>query len=183
MGRGVARLLILLVMAGGLVVPASAGTIRVTMDYGITGPKGAVALQYAAEETQGDYRLTEAFGGGVIRREDVHGPELARWLSERAGEGECLLLDADGNAVFDGLKAGLYLLTQTEAPDGWSCAAPVLIPMPLDGQWEVQAYPKTAVLLTESPKTGQHPAPLLGAMGLVLSGTGLYFCLEKLRKK
>ena len=179
-------LLACLLAAGALAVPVQAaqkGTIRVTMDYGFTGPQAAVELQCVGEPAQGDYRLGEAFGGGIVRREDVHGPELAQWLAQRSGEGERLLLDADGNADFTDLDQGLYLLTQVEAPEGWSCADPVLVPMPLDGQWQVQARPKTAELLTESPRTGQHPAPLLGAMGLVLSGTGLYFCLEKLRKK
>ena len=162
---------------------AQRGTLRVTLDYGETGARAAVALQFVAEEAQGDYRLTEDFGGGILRGEDVHSPELARWLAGMAPEGTRQILDADGSAEFTDLGEGLYLLTQTEAPEGWLPADPVLIPMPLAGQWEIQAYPKTAELFTPSPQTGQQAWPMLGAMGLVLSGTGLYFCLEKLRKK
>ena len=173
-------------MGWGLAVPARAaqrGTLRVTVDYGQNAARAAVALHFVAEETQGGYRLTESFGGGFLRGEDVHSPELAGWLGDMAGEGMARILDADGTAEFTDLGPGLYLLTQTEAPEGWMPADPVLIPIPLAGQWQVQAYPKTAQLLTPSPRTGQRAWPMAGAMGLVLSGTGLYFCLEKLRKK
>jgi len=177
------------VLTAGLRLPASAsqgqGEIRVSLDYGEEAVnRGTVVLRYVAEPLEGNYRLPEVLGGGIIRREESLSPELAQWLSLRAGQEETVrLLDADGCAVFSGLKEGLYLLIQTDAPEGYACAEPCLIPLPLDGQWQVQANPKTSVLLTESPKTGQHPIPLIGAMGLVLSGTGLYFCLEKLRKK
>ena len=185
MGRRLVTLAVVVLMGMVLVLPVRAaqrGMLQVTLDYGDSAARAAVALQYVAEETQGDYRLTEAFGGGIIRRADVHSPDLARWLYLKAGEGTVRILDADCSALFTDLEAGLYLLTQTEVPEGWFPAEPVLIPIPLDGQWEVLANPKTAQLLTPSPQTGQHAWPMLGAMGLVLSGTGLYFCLEKLRK-
>lgn len=189
MTRRMVCLLAAAVVLVGFSVPAKAaeqtGEIRVSLNYSqLPVSRGTVVLHYVAEPAQGGYRLTEALGGGIVRKEDAHSPDLAQWLEARTGEeGTAQFLDADGNAVFSELEEGLYLLTQTEAPEGCACAEPFLIPLPLDGQWEIQAYPKTTALLTESPRTGQHPAPLIGAMGLVLSGTGLYFCLEKLRKK
>lgn len=177
------------VLAVGLRLPAGAaensGSIRIAVDYGDSPVEGgAVVLYCVAEPAEGGYRLGERFGGGIIRQEDACSPELARWLAERAASGGVRQsLDPEGGTVFSGLEEGLYLAVQTEAPEGWYCAMPFLIPIPLDGEWEVLAYPKLSALLTESPKTGQHPAPLFAAMGLVLSGTGLYFCLEKLRKK
>lgn len=155
------------------------------MDYGegiVDG--GEVALYHVAEPLEGGYRLKESYGGGAIRQEDACSPQLAQWLSEQAGFGGVRrLLDADGCGDFYGLTEGLYLLVQTQAPEGWQRAAAFLVPIPLNGQWEVLSCPKTAELLTESPQTGQHPAPLFAAMGMVLSGLGLYFCLENLRKK
>lgn len=181
--------LVATVLMMGLKLPAAAtentGSIRVSLDYGgAPVDRGEVAVYCVAEPLEGSYRLAENYGGGIIRQEDACSPELAQWLSERtASVGDRQPLDPEGRAVFSGLEKGLYLVVQTEAPQGWYCAAPFLVPIPLDGEWEVLAYPKLSVLLTQSPKTGQHPAPLIGAMGLVLSGTGLYFCIEKLRKK
>lgn len=185
--RRLAGVLVWLLTLSGMVLQAGAaertGSIRVQMTYGEQQPWGSVALHYLGEPVQGDFRLRESLGGGIICREDVQSPELAQWLSQRTGEGEVRYLDADGCGEFTGLTEGLYLLTQTEAPEGYACADPFLIPIPLDGQWEVLACPKISMILTESPKTGQHPAPLIGAMGLILSGMGLWLCVEKLRKK
>lgn len=186
MARRMITLAMTVLLGAVLTLPVRAaqkGIVQVMLDYGDSAARAAVALQFVAEEVQGDYRLTEAFGGGILRGEDIHSPELARWLYASAGEGTVRILDADGSALFTDLEEGLYLLTQTEVPEGWFPADPVLIPIPMDGQWEVQAYPKTAEFLVPPPKTGQQAWPMLGAMGLVLSGMGLYFCLEKLRKK
>ena len=189
MVRRLAWVLIAAVIAAGLGIPVSAaertGTIRISMDYGKNGTDGGeVALYLVAEPLDTGYRLGEAYGGGIIRKEDACSPELALWLADRKiADGVLQKLDPQGTAEFTGLEEGLYLVLQTTAPQGWYCAAPFLVPVPLDGQWEVLAYPKNSVLLTESPKTRQRPMPLFAAMGLVLSGTGLYFCMEKLRKK
>lgn len=161
------------------------GSIRVSLDLGEgTAGKASVILCRVGEDSSEDFRLVESFGGGIIRKEDVHSPELAQWLAERSGkDGTERLLDADGNAVFSNLRSGLYLVTQGEAAEGCCPIAPFLIPLPYEGQWEVQADPKTQRLLTESPRTGDHPAPVLAAMGLILSGMGLCICVEKIRKK
>lgn len=182
-------LLTAVVLLMGTGVPTRAaegdGSIRISLNYGSrkTG-LGAVMLYRVAEAAGQAYKLGDAFGGGLIKGEDIHAPELAGWLAEAAGEeGTRRLLDADGTAEFSHLEQGLYLVVQTEPPEGYHAFSPFLIPMPYAGQWEVQTNPKTQRLLTESPKTGQHPAPILAAMGLILSGLGLAACVEKLRRK
>lgn len=185
--RRMAAVLAALLLALGLGIPASAaqtGSIRVLLDYSETVDRGEVMLYSVAVPLEGGYRLQETFGGGIIRLEEACSPELAQWLAERiSSEGVSQRLDDQGSTEFSGLERGLYLVVQTAAPEGWTCVSPFLVPIPLDGEWEVLACPKQSVLLTQSPRTGQHPAPLFGAMGLVLSGTGLYLCIEKLRKK
>ena len=39
------------------------------------------------------------------------------------------------------------------------------------------------VTVIESPDTGDHMNPVFSAMGLILSGLGLYYCGEKIWKK
>lgn len=175
-------------MVWGFVIPAAArteGTIHLCYDYGMDPIScGTVTLCRVAEPLEENYRLPDWLGGGVIRQEDADAPELAQWLAEKAGEtGEVRYLDSDGCAEFTGLEEGLYLLTQSDAPEGYACCSPFLICIPLNGSWEIHARPKIGLLQTESPRTAQRPTPLFGAMGLILSGSGLYFCMEKLRKK
>lgn len=177
------------VLLTGLRLPAEAqektGSVHVKLDYGdMVVREGAVMLCPVATPLDGCYRLMDIYGGGVIRREDACSPEVALWLAEQMPkESISRLLDADGSTYFSDLEEGLYLLVQTRAPEGYACALPFLVPIPLDGQWNVYANPKTAQLITESPQTGEHPAPLIGAMGLVLSGMGLYVCGERILKR
>lgn len=173
----------------GLQLPAQAtdekGSISVTVRHsGATGCGGAVALYRVGDRAEGGFRLTQDCGGGYIKGEDIHSPMLAQWLTE-AVEQEPVprILDADGNAFFSGLSGGLYLLTQTEWDNGFSPVKPFLVPLPCNGQWEVAAFPKAGMILTEPPATGQHPAPIIGAMGMVGSGLALILLAEKFRRK
>ena len=163
----------------------AAGSISVTLDYGDGQVHEESLVLYRVGSAEGDaYRLTEAFGGGLIRKEDIQSQVLARWLAaEAAGDSIQRILDADSNAYFSDLAEGLYLLVQEETAPGCSGVNPFLIPMPCYGQWQVTALPKVQKLWVESPNTGQHPAPILGAMGLVLSGLGLILCAERFRRK
>ena len=187
MVRWMVCILVLAVLATGLGLPVAAsetGKILVSMDYGVPVSGGEVVLYAVAEPVEGGYRLKEPYGGGVIRQEDAGSAELALWLAERCITGGISReLSEKNTAEFPGLKRGLYVVTQRTAPEGWNCVEPFLVSVPLNGQWEILARPKQAQLETPSPKTGQHPAPVFAAMGLVLSGLGLYLCAENLRKK
>ena len=120
-------------------------------------------------------------GRVMIRGEDIQAPELAQWLMEAAAaKGRKRMLDADGCADFSNLEQGLYLIAPEDS--GETVFSPFLVQLPMAGSWEVLAKPKARELLTQSPKTGDHPAPVFSAMGLILSGMGLTVCVEKLRK-
>lgn len=185
------RLMCIVLMAAvlsGNVLQAQAaewrGSIHVTLEYGQEPIQGSVTLYRVGEETPDGYRLLESFGGGMIRQEDGQSPALAQWLAESAGDGgEARILDADGTACYTDLEQGLYLLMQPQPPEGYLAVSPFLIPVPYDGLWNMTAYPKTQRVVTESPKTGQHPAPIIGAMGMVLAGMGILMCMEKFRRK
>lgn len=168
-------------MVAALAVPARAaeetGTIRVTLQNGETlVPDGAVSLYLAATPMDGDYRLTEAFGGGVIREGEALSPALAQWLASMAeSEGWEKELDGLGSAEYKDLEEGLYLLIQSQRSTGYYTMEPMMVQIPCQTQWHVQAYPMmTEVTL---PSTGQSPAPFFGAVGMILSGTGLLVCM------
>lgn len=167
----------LLLVLGGQAAAVSVeekGSICVTLQSGIDG---TLTLYKVGEPISDGYRLSGAFGGGIVKAEDAHSQVLAQWLAEQAGtDGIPRILDADGNAEFSKLNEGLYLLLQTETEQGYYPIDPFLVTLPYAGVWDVEASPKTENLLEESPKTGEHPAPLLAAMVLIGSSVGLIVC-------
>lgn len=174
-------------LAGGMPAQAAGetGSLRIQCRSGETVvEEGSVTLYRVGVLTDSGYQLAESCGGGIVKLEDVRSPELALWLADTvADSGIPRLLDADGEAVYSGLEPGVYLVTQQEPVPGFVPFLPFLVTLPFDGQWEILANPKTGQIHTQSPRTGQHPAPILGAMGLVLSGLALMVCFDKIRRK
>ena len=159
------------------------GSIQIQLEAGdLAVTNGAVSLYQVGVRTEDGYRITEGFGGGIVRLEDADSENLARWLAETAeASGMTLLLDADGNAVFSDLEEGLYMLVQTERMDGFYPIYPTLLRIPEEGIWDVRLYREPVPVVTEIPKTGQSPAPFLGVLGMILSSAGLLLCCKKIR--
>lgn len=160
------------------------GSIQVKLDAGdLPVTNGAVTLFQVGIRVEDGYRITEGFGGGIVRQEDADSDKLAQWLAESVEEtGMTLLLDADGNAVFSELEEGLYILVQTERMDGFYPIYPVLLTIPNEEHWDVLLYREPVPVVTEIPQTGQSPIPFLGILGMILSSTGLLICVRKNRK-
>ena len=161
------------------------GKIRIWLDAGeLPVTNGALTLYQVGTPVEGGYRLADSFGGGMVKEADATSDYLAQWLTETTGKtGKTLLLDVDGNATFSNLEEGLYLIEQTERMDGFYPIPSFLAVISAENHWEVHAEPKTEPIIADNPQTGQPFAPLLGAMGLVLSGVGLYLCVDSRRKK
>lgn len=161
----------------------NAGGLTVMLDFADGEVHdGSVTLYYVGTAAGEHYRLTEAFGGGLVKHADSRSASLAQWLSE-SGEsgGSPRLLDADGTAWFGGLEAGLYLLVQSQPIEGLDYVAPMLLPVPYEGQWELIALPQYSMLLTQLPPTGQTASPTLPAVTMLLSAAAL--CWLAVRKK
>ena len=159
------------------------GSIHVKLEAGdLPVINGAVTLYQVGIRTEEGYRITEGFGGGIIRQSDADSEKLAQWLAESAEEaGMSMLLDADGNAVFSELEEGLYMLVQTERMDGFYPIYPVLLAIPQEENWDVLVHKAPVPVVTELPKTGQSLIPFFGILGMVLSATGLLLCRKKIR--
>lgn len=189
MFRKVAGFLFAAAVILGLGIPAKAaqnsGSIRICLDAGeLPVTNGAITLYQVGMPVTGGYRLVDEFGGGIIKEEDALSPYLAHWLADSIGtEGKTVGLDVDGNVTFSNLEDGLYLIVQTERMDGFYPIIPFLTALSGEGKREIQAFPKTEPIIMDNPQTGQPIAPLLGAMGMVASGVGLYLCIDGKRKK
>ncbi len=176
-----------LLMAAGAKAEAAEqlGSIQVSLDLGeLPALHGSMTLYRVGDRTEEGYRITEAFGGGIVRDPDARSVHLARWLAESAGDGgKTIYLDVDGNVTFSHLEEGLYLVLQTERTDGFYPIKPALITLPDENQWEAKLFVAPDPIILDNPQTGQQPWPFLGALGMAGSGMGLYFCLDNKRKK
>ncbi len=187
--RKVIFLLVLAVLAVAAAPGASAaehyGSVQVKLEAGdLAVTNGAVTLYQVGVRTEEGFRITEGFGGGIIRQADADSRQLARWLAESADQsGLTRLLDADGNALFTELEEGLYLLVQTERMDGFYPIQPVLLELPQEKNWDLNIRREPAPVVTEIPKTGQTPVPILGVLGMALSAAGLILSVRKCRKR
>ena len=181
-------LCVAVILMVALPVTASAenlGSIQVQLDAGeLPVINGAVTLYQVGVKVENGYRITEGFGGGIVKQEDADSDKLAQWLAESAGEaGMSMLLDADGVAVFPDLEEGLYMLIQTQRMDGFYPIYPILLTVPDETVWDIQIHREPVPVVTELPKTGQSPIPFLGVLGMIFSSVGLLLCARKNRKQ
>lgn len=171
--------------AGSVPVQAAqpGSVVRVSLNVGeLPVTNGALEMHHVGIPAEQGYRLAEAFGGGIIRKEDADSAYLAQWLAEAAKDpGKVINLDVDGNVSFTDLEAGLYLILQTQPTDGFHPIAPFLVAVPENGEQSILVYPPTEPIIAENPQTRQPLAPLLGAVGMMISGVGL--CLTAGRKR
>lgn len=133
---------------------------------------GTLTLYRVGDE---DYRPTEAFADCGVELKAPFGADLARELADYAQTlpGQTKAVGADGTVVFEPLDAGLYLVVQREAAEGYLPTEPFLvgIPMQVGGELvsHVDASPKASPA-PKLPQTGQlnWPVPVMAAAGALL---------------
>ena len=96
----------------------------------------------------------------------------------QGARGTTKTVDADGNAAFEDLELGLYLIVQSKASNGYAPIKPFLVSLPMaeNGKWnyEVDASPKVGGYTPVNPgyaacaahsRAGQarHPGTAHGA--------------------
>lgn len=143
--------------------------------------------------------------------EDIQSEELAAklmtYVENNDITGHTQTIDANGSVVFSDLEAGLYLIVQKEAANGYYAINPFLVSLPVksDGQWsyEVDASPKIELKRKTSdepkkttnssgktssrsslPKTGlvNWPIPVMAISGLLLFTIGWWMCFTARKK-
>lgn len=204
---------LMLLILYGIAVPASAqeipdpgrtGNLTITMNWdGKPLNSGSLSLLQVGTiaQTDGNYSfvLIPPLESTGISLDNLQDPDLARQLASKAAEKKLTPITAEivsGSAKFQGLKPGLYVVTQSQnqTSDGFAPIQPFLISLP---RWEngtyvynVSAAPKVPLETEpvapteptqpkptepELPQTGQTnwPIPMLAVLGLVFLVTGL----------
>ena len=120
---------------------------------------GTIRLHKVGDASVVDYNLTftltSAFAPSGVSLDNVNAAGLAGTLAAYADDnavpGTLVTAGSDGKAVFSGLSAGLYLVSQETAVSGYYKMSPVLVslPMTVNSAWvyDIEAAPKV-----ESPK-------------------------------
>lgn len=188
---------------------ARAGSVTVTLRCADAPVACAGFTVYRAAEakTTGGllvYELTADFAGSGLDPADPDSAALAEGLASWAGANALTGLasgetDENGRVSFDDLSAGLYLVRQTAAVEGYYPVSAFLVSVPTQetGGWvyDVEASPKAeagapapASATTEPvgrslAQTGQlnWPVPVLAGLGVILFAVGwmLYFSGRK----
>ncbi len=138
-------------------------TVNLSSDDGETVVSDGILSIYKAADlnlTDWDmsYVYTDDFSELGEVPEDLENSEYARVLAQcvldNSLAGTEAEVDAEGIVTFDGLTAGLYLIIQTEASEGYYSIDPFVVTLPMDvnGTWEydVDASPKTQIYPEES---------------------------------
>lgn len=98
------------------------------------------------------FALTEGFAGSGVSLKDLRVSTLPQELADYAAEqnllGTAVQADESGFVTFSSLSTGLYLVTQTEAVEGYLTVSPFLVSLPMYNEasgtyiYTVEAAPK-----------------------------------------
>lgn len=149
---------------------------------GVPVEGGRISVSRVGSITPEGYRLTDGLANWTVESERLGEENWIRWLqqtsSDRVIAGKS---GADGGEVFLGLEKGIYLVQQAEPAPGYSGFEPFLQSIPEGSVWDISIRPKVKQL-GEPPKTEDHPAPIIAAMGIGLSAAVLMVMIDGRKK-
>ena len=160
---------------------------------------GELTLYRVASVSKNGADMSFTYANGFencgIALDNVSESALASRLAEKVTQNAQAVtktINDSGIAVFGDLKAGLYLIVQKQAAEGYDAIQPFLVTVPImeNGQYvyDVDAHPKagtssrkttqtppTQEVLSALPQTGQlnWPVPVLAVTGAVLVAAGV----------
>ncbi|MBQ3182560.1 MAG: LPXTG cell wall anchor domain-containing protein [Clostridia bacterium] len=197
------------------------GSISVTMRYGEkTVSGGTMAIYRVADVTvdNGNYGFTPcgefaSFNGDMTKADtDELAFSVAAYIADNDIMAMTMPIDSKGRVAFYDLEPGLYMLIQTVAANGYNCANPFLVSVPMfDGEeyiYDIDASAKVELTKYSNdphedttpdsghnttspdkgdklPQTGQlnWPIPILLVSGTALILAGLILCFSKRKEK
>lgn len=111
----------------------------------VAGAEVTIYLVAEADRTSGalTYNLTDDFASSGIKVNDNITQSMidtaAEYASENGLKGTAKTSDENGVVVFEGLQCGLYLVTETATPEGFTSFVPFMYSLPFysvdDGGW------------------------------------------------
>lgn len=142
---------------------------------------GSMTICRVGTKVDNGFQLTDGLANWVIAQEDLEKEDWAGWIAQHSGRQQPGDPAPDGSVWFRNLQEGVYLVCQKEPADQFREVKPFLIAVPQEEAWNICRTVKM-IYEGESPHTGDHPAPILGAMGIGLSAAVLMVLGDKHRK-
>ena len=143
---------------------------------------GCVTVYPVGKPVSGGYVLTDGLADWVVWEEEIDSDFVLSWaLEKHQTSGMTKQVVPGEGAFFPELNTGLYLVSQTKAAESYSAFSPFLVSIPCEDVWDLTAKP-SVISLGESPRTGDQPAPIVGAMGISFSVAMLMVLVDKHKK-
>lgn len=172
--------IVVLTGAGRAEAAQNRGTIRITPQWcGFPVMGGTVSLRCVGTVTEEGFYLTDGLADWSVSEEELDSGLWVSWISEKhSGKQFISGIDGENGAVFTSLEEGIYLAEQVAWDPQYQPFEPFFLIVPEGENWDVCRTPDV-VGNGESPKTGDHPAPIIGAMGIGLSVACLMVLVDK----
>ena len=142
---------------------------------------GVVSVVHVGEETSQGYALTDGLANWNVEAGELDDRQWIAWLAQHRRKEEIISSVGEEGAVFEELDPGVYLIRCMEQINGNTSFLPFLMTVPSEGNWDLAANPKL-LYSGESPRTGDRPAPIIGAMGIGLSAAILMVLVDEHKK-
>ena len=136
---------------------------------------GRVAISRVGMIGEGRIILTDGLANWHVDASELRTGEWIGWLSQHTA------VCVETGAVFENLETGIYLVEQTESEENHMPFSSFFQRIPDNGCWNLTVRPKR-IYSGEPPRTADHPAPIIGAMGIGLSAA-ILMVLSDNRKK
>ena len=172
------------VLSASVTVYASqpVGSLQIIPQWGgKTVSGGSLTICRVGAKVENGFQLTDGLANWTIAQEDLEGEDWAGWIAQHSGRQQPGDPAPDGSVWFRNLREGVYLVCQQEPVDQFREVKPFLVEIPQGDAWNICRIMKM-FYEGESPHTGDHPAPILGAMGIGLSAAVLMVLGDKHRK-
>ena len=126
--------------------------------------------------------LTDGLADWLVEEKTLLSEEWISWLSQHTDERKQTAgVSSENGAVFENLKAGIYLVEQTAYNAEYLPFHSFLQMIPENGQWNLTVSPRM-ISAGEPPKTADRPAPIVGAMGIGFSAAILMVMVDNRKK-
>ena len=164
-------------------IPAGAeqrGSIRIIPDWcGQAVAGGTVAVQSVGKRVEDGYALTDGLADWVFREDEMDSGAALEWIREAyRDQGISKPVTGESGVLFPDLKPGVYLISQGEPAAGYGPFRSFLLTLPSESGWNLTVEPDL-ISLGDSPKTGDHPSPMIAAMGISFLAAVLMVLCDK----